>query len=167
MNPAIHAAIHAAVIEEQRKRESEEEEKMAQYHSDDLNDWEFKIVRSASGAFRKPDVLETLLEEEALAGWEMVEKFDDRRVRFKRPLSARKKDIFLSDGFDPYRTDFGSSIERSLLISLIFGVGALVAGLVVYLFFSGSDPVSEMPIAIVTIILMIMVLMAVRFRRGR
>lgn len=45
-----------------------EEEDMAYTQEDLSNDWEFKIVRSESGAFRKPEVLKKLLEEEARAG---------------------------------------------------------------------------------------------------
>jgi len=42
-----------------------EEEGMARYTQDELNnDWEFKIVRSESAAFRKPEVLRKLIEEE-------------------------------------------------------------------------------------------------------
>ncbi|MBU1660298.1 MAG: hypothetical protein KKD28_02355, partial [Chloroflexi bacterium] len=71
---------------------------MSKYTREELdNDWEFKILRSASGAFRKPELLETLLEEEALAGWEMVEKFDNSRIRFKRLKTARKRDPMLPD----------------------------------------------------------------------
>jgi len=48
-----------------------------------------RIVRSDSGAFRKPEILERLIEEEAQAGWVMLEKFDDNRVRFKQSRSTR------------------------------------------------------------------------------
>ena len=55
---------------------------MTKYTSEDLDkNWEFKIVRSTYPALRKPEVFQALLEEESLAGWELVEKLDDRRVR--------------------------------------------------------------------------------------
>lgn len=63
-----HAAIHAATAR-RREKENDEEEIMTQYNRDDLEkDWEFKIVRSTFGAFRNPNVLNSLLEDEALAG---------------------------------------------------------------------------------------------------
>ncbi len=127
-----HIATHAAA-ERQRRIQREEEEDMTRYTRDELdNDWEFKIVRSASGAFRKPEVLETLIEEEALAGWEMVEKFDNSRVRFKRPKTARKRDPMLPDYVDPYRTQYGGSANRSIaLISAVLLIaGVLAFGLV-------------------------------------
>ena len=112
-----------------------EEEDMAQYTQDDLEgDWEFKIVRSDSAAFRKPEVLNKLIEEEAQAGWTMLEKFDDSRVRFKRPRSARARDAFLPEGVDPYRTRYGTLATRQamlvgVMIGLVLFLGLGVAGL--------------------------------------
>lgn len=71
--------------------------------------WEFKILRSATTQFRDPLRLRGDLEEEARAGWTMIEKFDDSRVRLKRPASARATDATL--GFDPYRTWVGYQRE--------------------------------------------------------
>ena len=78
--------------------------------------WEFKIVRSDSGDFRKPEELAALLEQEALAGWEMVEKFDDQRIRFKRLRETRKRDDLLPPGVDPYRTQYGGTSRRAAVI---------------------------------------------------
>lgn len=62
-----------------------EEEEMTLYEQGDLDgDWEFKIVRSPTAAFHKQEAFEQLIEEEARASWVMLEKLDDRRVRFKR-----------------------------------------------------------------------------------
>ena len=105
---------------------------MTAYTQDDLiNDWEFKIVRSESAAFRKPEALNKLVEEEAQAGWTMLEKLDDRRVRFKRPRSARAKDAYLPDDVDPYRTRYGArSAQHAVLVgSLVAGVLVLALGI--------------------------------------
>jgi hypothetical protein len=40
-------------------------------------DWEFKCLRSVTGKFRNPIWLPAILEEEARAGWILVQKFDD------------------------------------------------------------------------------------------
>ena len=122
------AAIHA---ERERKRQEEEEEKMTTYNNDELeNSWEFKIVRSDSGVFRKPEALQALMDEEAMAGWEILEKLDDGRVRFKRPKSARNNDFSLPPGIDPYRTRYGRSIKSTeifiALLLVFLGVGAAV-----------------------------------------
>ena len=106
---------------------------MAKYAQDDLDgDWEFKIVRSDSSAFRKPEALSRLTEEEARAGWILLEKFDDSRVRFKRPRTARSKDPYLADGVDPYRTQYGTPSARYATMLGVAGllvltlIGALV-----------------------------------------
>jgi hypothetical protein len=114
-----------------------EEERMATYSNEDLDeDWEFKIVRAISDAFRKPEALQRLLQEEAVAGWSMVEKFDDNRVRFKRPRSAREQDAYLPDGVNPYRTQYGPpavfyaalviGVMLVVILALVFVVVALV-----------------------------------------
>ena len=123
-----HIAAHAAA----EKKRRQEEEEMTKYTRDELdNDWEFKIVRSVTGKFKKREMVEQVRAEEAMAGWVMVEKFDDSRIRFKRQTKAQQNDISLPPGFDPYRTTYGLS-EGGLAISIL-GVIALVTGLVVLL----------------------------------
>jgi hypothetical protein len=122
---SAHAAAHAAA-----KKKKEEEEEMTKYTRDELeNDWEFKIVKSATGRFSKREVVEQVRAEEAIAGWVMVEKFDDNRIRFKRPMSAQRNDPNLPPGIDPYRTTFGIS-EGGLgitIVGIMIGVGGLIA----------------------------------------
>lgn len=86
-------------------------------------DWEFKILRANTRAFRDPNVLRDVLAQEAVAGWQLVEKFDDSRLRFKRPRQAREKDAQLTS--DPYRTLYGISEGRIALI-IIAGVSAFL-----------------------------------------
>jgi len=120
-------AVTAGAAAKRRQMLLEEEEDMTQYTQDDLtNDWEFKIVRSDTSVFRKAEVLSKLIEEEAQAGWVMLEKLDDSRVRFKRPRSARARDTYLPDGVDPYRTRYGV-----LSAPFAVGVGVAIAGLLV------------------------------------
>jgi hypothetical protein len=121
--------VHAAL--EKRKKEQEEEE-MTRYTREELDgDWEFKIVRSVTGDFKKRDIVEQLRAEEALAGWVMVEKFDNNRIRFKRPASAQRKDDQLPPHIDPYRTQYGWSDFR--LAMTILGACFLAVGLIVFL----------------------------------
>lgn len=83
---------------------------------------EFKILRANTNAFRKPEVLRRALEEEARAGWTLVEKFDDARLRLKRPASLKQNDANLT--LDPYRSVYG--IGQGTLIALILGSIAAV-----------------------------------------
>lgn len=119
-NVAIAAAAAAAA--KMRK----EEEVMTNYSGDDLKGWEFKIIRSSTGYFKKQTNLQKVIEEESQAGWEMVEKFDNNRVRFKRRTDMRGSDSML--GIDAYRTNVGMSEGK--LVVLILGILALTAGLI-------------------------------------
>jgi hypothetical protein len=89
-----------------RRSVEREEELMTPYSPNDLAEgWEFKILRSAAGGFRNPEWTRSILEEEQRASWTMVEKFDDARIRLKRPASARSGDAGLD--FDAMRTWVG------------------------------------------------------------
>ena len=113
------AAAAAAAAEMQRQ----EEEEMTKYTDADLQgDWEFKIVRSNLAGFKNPEFFQQVCAEEARAGWTLVEKFDNQRLRFKRPISARAGDAGLD--FDPYRSQVGTS--SGVIVAVILGI-ALVA----------------------------------------
>jgi len=129
--PSISAATTGAVVAAHHQQMMAEEERMTTYTSEELEeDWEFKIVRSNSAAFGKREVLQTLLREEAVAGWKMVEKFDDSRIRFKRPRSAREQDAYLPEGVDPYRTLYGA--PAFLYAVLFIGVVLLIVFLLAF-----------------------------------
>jgi hypothetical protein len=114
---AAAAAAHRRLLEE--------EEEMTHYSAQDLaGEWEFKIVRANLGVFRNPAALEKLVKEEAQAGWILLEKFDNTRVRFKRPVSARRDDYRLPQGADPYRTQYGMNPVWFALILTGVIVGA-------------------------------------------
>lgn len=113
----------AAAAAARRRRMLEEEERMTPYSDDELqNDWEFKIVRAGYRAFGSPDKLNKLVEQEKQAGWVLLEKLDDSRVRFKRPRSAGANDAQLvANGIDPYRTQYGA--QRTIaVIAIALGI---------------------------------------------
>jgi hypothetical protein len=121
MSTAAAAAAAAAA-----RRRREEEEHMTPYTPRDLaENWEFKILRSATDAFKDPAVMQRYLAEEAQAGWTLVEKFDNSRIRLKRPAAARQQDAQCT--LDPYRTRVGiSEVGLGLLIA-----GSILGGLAV------------------------------------
>ncbi len=127
------AAAGAAAAAAAQRQMEEEEENMTSYSREELEqDWEFKIVRANTGVFGKPAAFEKLIEEEAQAGWVLVEKFDNSRVRFKRPRSARRRDAQLPAGIDPYRTRYGMSegAFAVILLAAIFGGLGLILSVV-------------------------------------
>jgi hypothetical protein len=135
---ATSAATSAATAAAARKAAQmrQEEEEMTAYQSDDMDGWEFKIVRANSRKFKSTGTIRQLCEEEAQAGWEMVEKFDDSRIRFKRRTKMRDRDQYLPAGsVDPYRTLVGTSETR--IVVLVLGICA-VFGVVMALFFNFS-----------------------------
>jgi len=119
MNGSAAAAAAAAAARARRQ----EEEEMTTYTNEELaQGFEFKILRANTNAFRKPEVLRRALEEEGRAGWTLVEKFDDARLRFKRPASTKQNDSDLT--IDPYRSVYG--ISQGALVALILGSVAAV-----------------------------------------
>jgi hypothetical protein len=116
----------AAAAAAKRRRERQEEEEMTRYTSEELaSGLEFKILRSATSAFGRPEFLKQVLDEEKDAGWTLVEKFDNSRIRLRRPASAR------NDGsntrFDPYRSYVGiSETALGLRIALTIVIGMAV-----------------------------------------
>jgi hypothetical protein len=120
-------AAAAGAAAARRRREQQEEEDMTGYTPQELAEgWEFKIVRSSTGAFRTPAFLRAVLDEEQRAGWTFLEKFDNGRIRLKRPASARANDSAL--GSDAYRTHVGmSELKLTLcILAAVFGGLALV-----------------------------------------
>jgi hypothetical protein len=127
-------ATAAAAAAARRREQQREEEQMSGYNKEDLEGWEFKIVRSATRKFSKPEIVRQLCAEEAKAGWEMLEKFDDRRIRFKRRTDNRAGDSYLRT--DPYRTQIGISEDRlGLTIAAAITLGLGVVFLVAFLVF--------------------------------
>ena len=98
---------------------------MTGYNREELaDDWEFKILRSATGAFGNPAKMQRFLEEEAVFGWVLVEKFDNQRLRLKRRANAKPPKGEMSG--DPYRTNVGIS-QVQLLLFIIVGMAIHVA----------------------------------------
>ena len=134
MGPIIAASAAAAAA----RRLAEEEEQMAIYTTDDLqNDWEFKIVRGNQEAFRNQAVFTKLVNEEKQAGWVLLEKFDNSRVRFKRPRAMQAHDEqLISQGIDPYRTQYGTFLARNTMMLASLAIAMLFVALGIYFMFA-------------------------------
>src|SRR5262245_46329932 len=121
---------HDAAAAAARRRRQDEAQGTTPYRPRELaEDWEFKILHSATSLSNKPAALQRILAEEAQAGWKLVEKFDNARIRLKRPASARENDHRCS--FDPYRIAVGLS-EGGVAALVASGIaGALGLGLLI------------------------------------
>jgi hypothetical protein len=109
----------AAAAAAARRRREQEEEEVTLMNTDPTGAVEYKIIRSATGAFKDPAKFRAALDEEARAGWDLVEKLDNSRARLRRSTECRKRDAEL--GQDPYRTQVGMS-EAALVLSIIVAV---------------------------------------------
>jgi len=126
----LSAQVAAAAAAQARREE--EEETLTSYTAEDVGgDWEFKIVRAPMAAFRSRGRLEELVAEEAVSGWEMLEKLDDRRVRFKRPKKARERDGELPATVDPYQTRYASEEGVATMVLVILLTLLLAPALIV------------------------------------
>ena len=134
MSGAVAGGAIAAIIAAKKKKdEQNEEEELTNYNSDDMDKWEFKIMRSALGKFGKYENVKKLCVEEAKAGWELLEVFDQHRIRFRRPIEKRSMDAHLD--INPYRTSGGSGgVSKILLIGLVL----LTIGGVLFTIFMAS-----------------------------
>lgn len=88
---------------------------------------EYKIVQSTTPHFANPQNLSKVLTEEAQAGWALVEKFDNYKIRLQRDISHRSGDSGRT--VDPYRVQVGPSNL------LTYGTAALLTLIVVYAIF--------------------------------
>lgn len=93
---------------------------------DDLMAWEYKIVRASSDLFRNPAIFHKLCREEGEIGWILLEKLDDRRVRFKRPIALRDAPRANLPPFDPYRSHYGPMSNAMTWAMAIVFLSAIV-----------------------------------------
>jgi hypothetical protein len=135
--------LHRAQTEDEQTTENEEE-RLTPYDSHEtiethetrnrhkrdrdprLVGWEFKILRAEADLFSSPAVLQQACDEEAIAGWILLEKLDDRRLRFKRPIAMREVIDPQTLGFDPYRSVYGGSRRWPQRLLVAIGVVALL-----------------------------------------
>jgi hypothetical protein len=90
--------------------------------------FEFKILRSATGRFKDGAFQRQCLEEEARFGWTLVEKFDNDRIRLKRPAAAKTSD---ASAGDPYRIAVGMTQGQLGLTIAGIAIGAVAVILLI------------------------------------
>lgn len=70
-------------------------------------DLEYKTIQSQTPIFANTDKMHKVLEEEARAGWRLLSKEDNHKIKLQRDISNRENDKNLD--FDAYRTSIGVS----------------------------------------------------------
>ncbi len=68
---------------------------------------EYKVITSQTPTFSDTAKMQEVLEQEAKAGWRLLEKQDNYKIRLQREISHRENDKTLD--VDAYRTTVGVS----------------------------------------------------------
>ncbi|NJK33496.1 MAG: hypothetical protein HC919_00240 [Oscillatoriales cyanobacterium SM2_2_1] len=122
------------------QQELHEEEQLTRYDTmppaEQAKGWEFKILRTSGNGFRGIKTLRRVCQEEAQAGWILLEKLDNHRLRFRRPLAAREQDHLCA--IDPYRSYYGLPEELETLMT-IAGAIAIMATIGYFSFLKAQD----------------------------
>lgn len=90
------------------------------------NRYEYKTVHARRGEFGDPAHLHRLLQQEALAGWVIVEPFTANAACFRRPKQARAWDHRRPPGVAPYRTLYTYDAEPDIQLETMLILGATV-----------------------------------------
>lgn len=90
---------------------------------------EYKVIQATTPLFANPRKMQAVLAEEARAGWQLVEKFDNYKLRLQRDSRARANDASLD--FDAYRSQVGVShlitYSAAALVTLAVVYGIFIA----------------------------------------
>lgn len=68
---------------------------------------EYKVIQAQTPLFSDSNKMHEILDQEARAGWRLLEKEDNFKIRLQRDISHRENDRNLD--FDAYRTTVGVS----------------------------------------------------------
>jgi len=85
--------------------------------------WEFKILKTGNDGFRQYKLLKMVCEQELESGWILLEKLDDSRLRFRRPVMFRERDHLAK--LDPYRSHYGSQTTKYIAIVILILIMAI------------------------------------------
>lgn len=88
---------------------------------------EYKVVQASTPYFAKSENIASVMADEEKAGWRLLEKCDNYKLRLQRDISHRANDKSLS--IDPYRTQVGISN------AIVYGVTTVITLGIVYVIF--------------------------------
>jgi len=92
-------------------------------------DLEYKVIHTQTPLFSDTARMHEILEQEARAGWQLLEKENNFRIKLHRNISHRENDKNLD--FDAYRTSVGVSPVLAYGTTAVFTVG--IVALILYL----------------------------------
>lgn len=89
---------------------------------------EYKVVQSTTPYFAKSQNISAVMAEEEKAGWRLLEKCDNYKLRLQRDISHRANDKDLS--IDAYRSQVGVNN------AVVYGITTVLTLAVVYAIFN-------------------------------
>jgi len=90
---------------------------------------EYKVIQSQTPLFASTPKMMEVLAEEAKAGWRLLEKEDNYRIKLQRDIASRDIDQTLD--FDAYRTSVGVSSAVTYGVTAIATIA--VVSIILYL----------------------------------
>ena len=90
---------------------------------------EYKVVQAQTPLFASTPKMLEILQEESEAGWELLEKEDNYRIKLKRDVSCRERDGERS--VDPYRSSVG--VSSVVTYGATAGVTLVIVSVILYL----------------------------------
>jgi hypothetical protein len=93
---------------------------------------EYKILQSQTPFFANAAKMHEAVEQESKAGWTLLEKEDNYRIKLKRNTSNRDNDKNLD--FDAYRSTVGVSsvVTYGITVALTLGVVSVILYLAIW-----------------------------------
>lgn len=98
-------------------------------------DLEYKTIQAQTAVFANTDKMHKVLAEEARAGWRLLAKEDNHKIKLQRDIANRENDKNLD--FDAYRTTIGVSSMVTYVGTIIITL-AIVSAILYFSIWSGS-----------------------------
>ena len=96
---------------------------------------EYKVVQAQTPLFSDTGKMHEILEQEAQAGWQLLEKEDNFKIRLQRDISHRENDKNLD--FDAYRSTVGVSAILTYGVTALLTLG--IVSVILYLTIWGAN----------------------------
>ncbi len=95
-------------------------------------DHEYKVIQSQTPLFADTAKMHEILAQEARAGWQLLEKEDNYRIKVQRDIAHREKDKELD--FDAYRTSVGvpSIVTYGVTALVTIGIVSVILYLAIW-----------------------------------
>lgn len=92
-------------------------------HREQSMELEYKVIQAQTPLFADTAKMQEVLDQESRAGWRLLEKQDNYRIKVQRDISHRDNDADLD--FDAYRTTVGVSSVITYGVTALLTIGVV------------------------------------------